>query len=251
MRTGLAPALRAEWIKATTLRSTWLCLGLFIIGVAGIGTAVVASVGDLEVRQPDYDPSTIAFYGLNFGHVALIVLAVLLTAGEYTRHTIHASLVAVPNRAAFLTAKLSVGAGLVFMASAVAVPLTLFTARAVLGPAAIPLTEPAMLRSAAAAVLYVTLFAVLCMNFAMLIRNQTAAIGLLVPFFFLLSPLLELVPGVQKVAAFLPDRAGATALRFESRPTELFGPLTAIGVVILWAAASSICAGWMLRRRDA
>jgi hypothetical protein len=135
----------------------------------------------------------------------------------------------VPKRAAFLAAKLGVGAVLVLLASAFAVPLTLLTARAVLGPTAVPVTEPAMLRSAVAAVLYVTLLTVLCMNIAMLIRNQAGAIGLLVPFFFLLSPLLELVPVVQEAAAFLPDRAGATALRLESRPTDPFGPLTAMG----------------------
>ncbi|HEY9493831.1 MAG TPA: ABC transporter permease [Intrasporangium sp.] len=251
MRTVLAPALRAEWIKATSLRSIWLCLAIFVVGVAGIGIAVVASIGDVEARQPDYDPSTVAFYGLNFGHVAVIVLAVLLTAGEYNRHTIHASLVAVPKRAAFLAAKLGVGAVLVLLASAFAVPLTLLTARAVLGPTAVPVTEPAMLRSAVAAVLYVTLLTVLCMNIAMLIRNQAGAIGLLVPFFFLLSPLLELVPVVQEAAAFLPDRAGATALRLESRPTDPFGPLTAMGVVICWAVASGIGAWAALRHRDA
>ena len=108
-----------------------------------------------------------------------------------------------------------------------------------------------MLRSAVAAVLYVTLLTVLCMNIAMLIRNQAGAIGLLVPFFFLLSPLLELVPVVQEAAAFLPDRAGATALRLESRPTDPFGPLTAMGVVICWAVASGIGVWAALRHRDA
>ena len=44
MRTVLAPALRAEWIKATSLRSIWLCLAIFVVGVAGIGIAVVASI---------------------------------------------------------------------------------------------------------------------------------------------------------------------------------------------------------------
>ncbi|MGY1716017.1 hypothetical protein ACI78R_16255 [Geodermatophilus sp. SYSU D01106] len=247
----MTAALHAEWIKAVTVRSTWLCLALFAVAVAGIGVAVVASVGAAEVASPDYDAGTIAFYGLNFGHVAVVVLAVLLSAGEYARRTVHASLVAVPRRGVFLGAKVAVCAALVLAACAVTVPVTLLSTQAFLGPDAVSLGTPGMLRSAVAAALYPTLLAVFCVGVALVIRDQAAALGLLVPFFFLLSPLLELVPGLQRAAVFLLDRAGAVAVRLRPRPIDVFGPGTGLAVLALWAAAAVLAAWWSLRRRDA
>ncbi len=244
-------ALHAEWIKATTLRSTWVCLLVFLVAVAGIGAGVVASIGDVEAGQPDYDPGTIAFYGLNFGHVAVIVLAVLLGAGEYGQRTVHVSLAAVPRRGVFLVAKVLVGAVLVLATAAVTAVTTLATTQALLGAAAVDLATPGMLRSTVAAAVYPTLLAVFCTGVAVVLRDQAAALGLLVPFFFLLSPLLELVPVVQRAAVFLPDRAGAVAVRLHARPVDVFGPVVGLVVLTLWAAAAVLGAWWVLRRRDA
>ncbi|MGY1778909.1 ABC transporter permease [Geodermatophilus sp. SYSU D01036] len=244
-------ALRAEWAKATTLRSTWLTLLVYVVAVAGIGAGVVASVGDVEAAEPDHDPAVIAFYGLNFGHVAVVVLAVLLTAGEYARQTVHTSLLAVPRRGAFLAAKLTVGAGLVLPTAAVTAVATLLVTQAVLGAPGVSLSTPGMLRATVAAALYPTLLAVVCMAAGLLLRDQALALGLLVPFLFLVSPLLELVPGLQRAAVFLPDRAGAVAVRLHARPVDVFGPLAGLGVLALWAAAAALLAWWALRRRDA
>ena len=247
---GIAAAMWSEWIKATTLRSTWVSLAAFVVAVAGIGVAVVASIGDFEAGQPDYDPGTIAFYGLNFGHVAVIVAAVLLTAGEYGHRTIHATLVAVPRRGVLLAAKLLVGAFLVLVTAAFTAVLTLVTTQAVLGSAAVSLTTPGMLRVTVAAALYPTLLAVFCMGVGMLLRDQAGVLSLLVPFFFLLSPLLELVPVLQRAAVFLPDRAGAIAVRLHSRPIDVFGPIAGLVVLALWAAGAAFGAWWVLKRRD-
>ena len=247
----MSGALRAEWIKAGTLWSTWVCLAVYVVAVAGIGVGVVASIGHLEAAQPDYDPGTIAFYGLNFGHVAVIVLAVLLTAGEYARQTVHTSLVAVPRRGTFLAAKLAVGASLVLATAAVTAVATLLVTQAVLGAPGVTFATPGMLRATVAAALYPSLLAVFCMGVALVLRDQAVALGLLVPFFFLLSPLLELVPVLQRAAVFLPDRAGAVAVRLHGRPIDVFGPLTGLLVLALWAAAAALAAWWVLRRRDA
>jgi len=242
-------ALHAEWLKAVTLRSTWLGLLGFSAAVVGISTAVVASVGEAEAAQPGYDAGLIAFYGLNFGHVAVIVVAVLLTAGEYGRQTVHASLVAVPRRGVFLAAKVVVGTGLVLATATVTALTTVAATQAVLGPAGVPPAELA--RPIVAAALYPTLLAVFCMGVAMVLRDQAGALSLLIPFFFLVSPLLELVPGLQRLAVFLPDRAGQVAVRLHPRGIDAFGPLTGLAVLTLWAAAAVLGGWWVLRRRDA
>jgi ABC-2 type transport system permease protein len=248
--TTVAAALHAEWIKAVTLRSTRLCLLAFVVSVVGISVGVVASVGAYEASRPEYDAGTISFYGLNFGHVAVIVVAVLLTAGEYGR-TVHASLVAVPRRGVFLASKVAVGAGLVLVTATVTALVTFLATQALLGPSAVSLGTPGMARSVLAAALYPTLLAVFCMGVGMMLRDQAGALGLLIPFFFLVSPLLELVPVLQRVAVFLPDRAGAIAVRLHARPIDVFGPLTGLAVLTFWAAAAVLGGWWVLRRRDA
>lgn len=247
--TGVQGALRAEWIKASTLWSTRLSLLAFLLTTSGISVGIVASVGRSEAAQPGYDAGTIAFYGLNFGHVAVIVLAVLLTAGEYGGRTAHLSLLAVPRRAVFLWAKLAVGAALVLATAAVTAVGTVVATQRLLGHAGLPLAE--LLRSTVAAALYPTLLAVFCMAVGMLLRDQAGTLSFLVPFFFLVSPLLELVRGLRRVAVFLPDRAGEVAVRLHSRPIDVFGPLTGLAVLAGWSAAAVVLAWWVLRRRDA
>jgi ABC-2 type transport system permease protein len=248
-----ASALRAEWIKATTVWSTRLSLSAFLLTVAGVSTGAVAAIGVEQARQdgPRFDPGVLAFYGLNFGHVAVIVFAVVLTGGEYTRRTIHASLAAVPRRGVFLAAKLAVGTGLVLATAAVTAVVTLVATQAFMGRYAVTLATPGMLRATVAAALYPTLLAVVCMGVGVMLRDQTAALSLLVPFFFLVSPVLELVPGLRRAAVFLPDRAGQVAVRLHARPVDVFGPVVGLVILAAWAALAVLGAWLVLRRRDA
>jgi ABC-2 type transport system permease protein len=249
----LTAAIRAEWIKATTIWSPRLALAAFVLAVAGVGTAAVAAIGVAQAHQegPQFDPSVLAFYGLNFGHVAVIVFAVLLTGGEYSRRTIHASLAAVPHRGMFLTAKLTVGTGMVLPTAAVTALLSLLATQAFMGRYAVSLATPGMLRSTFAAALYPTLLAVICMGVGVMLRDQTAALSLLVPFFFLISPVLELVPGLRRAALFLPDRAGQVAIRLHTRPVDIFGSVTGLLILAAWAALAMLGAWLVLSRRDA
>jgi len=249
----LTAAVRAEWIKVTTLWSTRLSLAAFLLTVAGVSTGVVAAIGVEQAHQdgPQFDPSVLAFYGLSFGHVAVIVFAVLLTGSEYSRRTIHASLTAVPRRGVFLAAKLAVGAGMVLVTAASTAVVTLLATQTFMGAYAVTLATPGMLRATIAAALYPTLLTVVCMGVGMMLRDQTAALSLLVPFFFLVSPVLELVPGLRRAAVFLPDRAGQVAVRLHSRPIDVFGPVVGLVILATWAAAAVLGAWLVLRRRDA
>ncbi|MCZ2824250.1 MULTISPECIES: hypothetical protein [unclassified Modestobacter] len=210
-------ALHAEWVKATTLRSTWVCLAGFAVAVTGISAAVVGAIGDLQAAEPDYDAGLLAFYGLNFGHVAVIVVAVLLTAGEYGRQTVHDALVAVPRRGVFLVSKVAVGAALVLATATVTALVSAVVTQALLGPAGVGLSELA--RPTVAAALYPTLLAVLCMGVAMVMRDQTGALGLLVPFFFLVSPLARAGAGAAAPRG-VPPRPRRPGRRPAARPPD-------------------------------
>ena len=66
-------------------------------------------------------------------------------------------------------------------------PQALAGTQALLGSAAVDLGTPGVLRATLAAAPYPTLLGVFCMGVGMLLRDQVAALGVLIPFFFLVT----------------------------------------------------------------
>ncbi|MFE6865666.1 hypothetical protein ACFVFS_03855 [Kitasatospora sp. NPDC057692] len=236
-------ALRAERIKLTTLRSLWITPLTALLLTVGFTTAVAAAVGTAD-ETLTADPGLGIHYGLNFGQAALVCFAVLLLGQEFSTRMIGASLTAVPRRGRLYGAKLALGA-----AFALAVGL-LGTAGSFAGYTAfVPDAgdHPAVVRSVTAGVLYPVLLVVLCLGLTAALRNLTAAMGLLLPGVFLLSPLLSGVPGVRRAAQFLPDRAGQYALRYTDDPQVAYGHWTGLLIMAVWAGAAAY--GGLLRLR--
>ncbi|MEU9073480.1 hypothetical protein [Kitasatospora sp. NPDC048538] len=237
-------ALTAERIKFTTLRSLWLTPLLALGLTAGVTTAVGAALGDRDHNLTD-DPGTGVHYGLNFGQAALTCFAVLLIGQEFNTRMIDASLTAVPRRGLLYGAKLTLGA---LVGLAVGAPGTAgaFAGYATTVPGA--WDGPGFARSATAGVLYPVLLVVFCLGTTALLGDLTAAMGLLVPVVFLLSPLLGGVPGVRRVAQFLPDRAGQYALRYADDPRVAYGHWTGLLIMALWAGGAAYGGLLALRR---
>ncbi|MFE2108946.1 hypothetical protein ACFXAF_24210 [Kitasatospora sp. NPDC059463] len=238
-------ALRAERIKFTTLRSLWITPLVAVLLTVGFGTAVAAAVGGRDDSFAE-DPGLGIHYGLNFGQAALVCFAVLLFGQEFGTRMIGVSLAAVPHRGRLYSAKLALGAA---VALGVGV---LGTAGSFLGYGAfVPETwdGPALVRSATAGVLYPVLLVVFCLGLTAVLRSLTAAMGLLLPGVFLLSPLLSGVPGVRSAAQFLPDRAGQYALRYADDPQVAYGHWTGLLIMALWAGAAAYAGLCGLRRQ--
>ncbi|WP_316524776.1 hypothetical protein [Kitasatospora brasiliensis] len=237
-------ALRAERIKLTTLRSLWITPLLSLVLTAGGTTAVGAALSGKEHNITD-DPGVGVFYGLNFGQAALICFAILLIGQEFDTRMIDVSLTAVPRRGRLYGAKLALGA-LVGLAVGTIGTAGAFAGYAVTVPA--DWDGPAFARSAVAGVLYQTMLVVLCLGTTALLGNLTVAMGLLVPSFFLLTPLLSGVPGVRVVVQFLPDRAGQYALRYADDPKVVYGHWTGLLIMALWTALAAYGGLRALRR---
>ncbi|MFF1907087.1 ABC transporter permease [Kitasatospora sp. NPDC058218] len=242
--TGFAHVLRSEWIKLATLRSLWLTPVLAVLLTAGLGTAAAAAFGDRDSGLSD-DPGLGIHYGLNFGQAALTCFGVLLIGQEFNTRMIGTSLTAVARRDRLYAGKLTLGA-LVALAAGL-----LGTAGSIAGNAAFSPGAwhgPALFRSATAGVLYPVLLVVFCFGLTAVLRNLTAAMGLLVPTVFLLSPLLGDVPGVRRVVQFLPDRAGQYALRYADDPQVAYGHWTGLLIMALWAGAAAYAGLRSVRR---
>src|SRR3954470_24500700 len=103
-------ALRAEWIKLWSVRSTWVALGIAVAFTVGLGLADTVSTvrGWDTMPAPDraaFDPLGSAFAGLTFAQLALGVLGVLAVSAEYSSGTIIPTLTAQPRRSTAFAAK--------------------------------------------------------------------------------------------------------------------------------------------------
>ncbi|HZE31227.1 MAG TPA: ABC transporter permease [Actinoallomurus sp.] len=145
-------ALRAEWIKIRTVRSTGWTLLLTFVLCAGLGLLVALSLANGFDRMEaaarrNFDPVLTGFYSLTLGEISLVAFGVLLISTEYTSGTIRASLVAMPRRGLFYAAKVLAGALTAAVFSLLTVFATFFTAQAALGPHGVSLGAPGALRA--------------------------------------------------------------------------------------------------------
>ncbi|MBO1415868.1 hypothetical protein [Streptomyces sp. FH025] len=241
----LSRALRSERIKVTTLRSLWLQPLFSVLLSIGVTTAVGAVLGGAEPNITE-DPGVGVFYGLYFGQVLLVAFGVLLIGQEFNTRMIDVSLTAVPRRDRLYGAKLALGA-MVGLGAGVVGTAGAFTGYAV---AAVPgdWHGPAFARAATAGVLYPALLVVFCLGTTAMLGNLTAAMGLLLPTIFLLSPALGGTPGVRLVAQFLPDRAGQYAQHYTDDPQVAYGHWTGLLIMALWTAAAAYGGLVSLRR---
>lgn len=254
--TGAAVAF--EWVKIRTLRSTVWSLALFSVMSVAValifGYVMRGSYADMsEAARANFDPVASGFSGLKLGMIALVVFGVLTVSSEYSTGTIRSSLTAVPRRGVFYAAKMLTGTGTALVVSVVVVAVSFLTAQAALGsPANVSLSDEGVPRALLGAVLYMTLICAFSMGLATVLRSSALTMGILVPLFFMISTILNSIPGVQKVAQFLPDLAGGLMLR--GKPPQGETVLTAwsgMAVLTAWAVVS-VTAGYLaVRSRDA
>ncbi|GGU95623.1 ABC transporter permease [Kitasatospora herbaricolor] len=242
-----AAVLHAEWTKLTTLRSLWITPLLGVLITVGIGYAVNDAYGATDTSLTE-DPSLGIYYGLNFGQVAAACFGILLIGQEYNSGTVRTSLTAVPARGRLFGAKLLLGGGIGLLVGLFSTAGSYLAAGASVDLA---LDSPATVRSIVAGVLYHPLLVIVCFGATAMLRNLTAAMGLLSPMVFLGTTVLAAVPGVREVAQFLPDRAGQYALRHQETAGIHYGHWTGLLIMALWAGAAAYGGLRSLRRHDA
>lgn len=112
-RAGLVGAMRSEFTKLRSVRSTyWTIAALFIVsaGIAAIaGFAIANNIHNNPANKAGMDAtqaSLIAFF--EFGQLVIAVLGALAITSEYSTGMIRTSLTAMPRRGTVYTAKLIV-----------------------------------------------------------------------------------------------------------------------------------------------
>jgi ABC-2 type transport system permease protein len=250
--------LKSEWTKIKSVRSTGTTLGLAVLFTIGLGFLIsllskneFAKMDAKELRFTD--PTFISFAGTSLGQLAMIVFGVMVVGNEYSTGMIRTSLAAVPRRGIFLFSKIGIATLLAFVVALVTSFVTFFVGQAALGSYKTSLGEPGVLRAVIGCALYMTLIAVLAMGVTTVLRSPMLSLGILMPLFFLLAPILGNVEATRKIGRFLPDQAGSKIMQVVApeNDTVPYGPWGGLGIMLIWVAVA-LLAGWLvLQRRDA
>ncbi|MFI6443035.1 ABC transporter permease subunit [Kitasatospora sp. NPDC050543] len=251
------PAIaRSEWTKIRSVRSTIWTLALTFVVTAGLGAllSLLTNNNFQEFADNDgapFDATGTAFAGIMLGELAIIVFGVLAVGNEYSTGMIRVTLAAVPQRGTLLTGKAVVLGALALAVSLVTAFVTFFLGQSLLGVHSTGLSEPHVLRAVFGAALYLTMLCLFSAGVTAMLHNQTLALGVLVPFFFLLSPILSAVPKVKTLAHYFPDYAGSRMLRVYEQSGQPYGPWTGFFICLAWTLAALVGGALVLKNRDA
>ena len=250
--------VRSEWTKIRSVASTVWTLSLAVVVTIALGMLISAlSKNEFskmsENDQLSFDPTFISFAGMSLGQLAMIVFGVLVVSNEYSTGMIRTSLAAVPQRATFLFSKIAVATGLALAVGMVTSFITFFLGQAMLGSHRAEIGDSGVLRAVIGGGLYMTLIAMFSMGVAAMLRSPMLSLGILMPFFFLVSNILGNVSATKKIGRYLPDQAGSKIMQVvtpvdDSTP---YGPWGGLGIMALWVVAALAGGYLLLKERDA
>ncbi|MFD7408062.1 ABC transporter permease [Streptomyces sp. NPDC059866] len=250
--------IRSEWTKIRSVASTVWTLSLAVVVTIALGMLISAlSKSEFENMNArdrlSFDPTFISFAGMSLGQLALIVFGVLVVSNEYSTGMIRTSLAAAPQRGTFLFSKLAVATLLALVVGMATSFVTFFLGQAMLGDLSARIGDPGVLRAVIGGGVYMTLIAMFSMGVAAMLRSPMLSLGILMPFFFLISNILGNVSATKKVGQFLPDQAGSKIMQVvvpvdDDAP---YGPWGGLAIMVLWVLAALIGGYVLLKKRDA
>ncbi|WP_018546185.1 ABC transporter permease [Streptomyces sp. LaPpAH-108] len=252
--------LASEWAKLWSLRSSWIILGLSLLFLVGFGLIASARYrsgigsGHMNPEFARQNAVGLSLFGVNFTQLALGVLGVLVTAGEYSTGLIRSTLAAVPRRLPVLWSKAAV-TGLVSLAVATtgAFVAFLFGSRIAAGtPGAMGFSHTGVVRSLLGAGLYLCLVGVIGTALGALLRSVAGGIAVLVAALMLIPGLVTLLPASWRddISPCLPSNAGESMFAVTHDAAALT-PGAGLLVLLGWTALALAGAAYRLMRRDA
>ncbi|SEG84181.1 ABC-2 family transporter protein [Actinacidiphila yanglinensis] len=250
----LARAVKAEWIKWRSLRSTWTVLGAAVIGMLAVGLIVAYNTRHLTGNQDANDLSSSAtLQGFFLGQLLIGALGVLFVSSEFSTGMIRSTFAAVPKRLPVLCAKLVVFFVVTAVAMTTITVITFVASQALIGHyrTGFSLSDPGVWRIVLGTSLYMVLVGVIGGMIGWMVRSTP---GSLVSFFallFVLPELLSLFASTGRhIAQFLPSQAGEAFAVAQPESPHL-SPGAGVLVLCAWVVAGIVAAAFSLHRRDA
>ena len=250
----------SEWTKLRSLRSTrWSMLVTVLLTVAlPLLAATVTGARWSHMSFQDRagrHPLDIALLGVRVAQLAIGVLGVLVISGEYSTGMIRATIGAVPKRLPVLWAKVAVFAAASFVLAVPSVLAAFFGSQAILDQhhiLQISFTSSGVARSVIGGALYLTVVGVLALSLGAITRNTAGGIALFAAIFFVIPPLMNILPTSwnNTISEYLPSSAGADVLSLTHGPHDL-APWPGFALFCGYTALTVAIAAVLLVRRDA
>ena len=250
-------AVKSEWIKLISLRSSWITFAAALVAIVGLG-ALISYVTNTHwsrmnpIERANFDPVARSLGGVELAQLAIGVLGVLVVTGEYATGMIRSSVMAVPKRWPVLGAKLLVFTACTFVLTIVAAFVAFLLGQQLLGSHGTTLSAPHVTRAVIGVSLYLTVVAALAVGLGFILRNTAGGIATFVGLMLVLPGVSRLLPDTWQphVLPYLPSNAGAGV--FAVHPdTGMLSTWTGFGVFCAWAAAALVAGLVVLKRRDA
>jgi len=250
----------SEWTKLRSLRSTLWSLFVAVVFTIGLPclfatvTAVRWSHMSLHERL-DRHPLEIATAGVNLSQLAIGVLGVLIITGEYSTGMIRASLGAVPKRLPVLWAKIVVFAAVTFALMLPSVILGFVGSQAILRNhhiLEISFSHSGVARTVIGGAVFLTVVGIFTMGLGAITRNTAGGIAVFAGIFFVIPPLMNILPTSwnDAISEYLPSSAGRDVFSLTHGPHDL-SPGAGIALFAGYTALVIAIAAVLLVRRDA
>lgn len=241
--------LAAEFFKIRTTRTAWVLLSAVAAITALSVTAAVAGVGPGNLDLESDEGIRAVLHVAGSGAIFVLMLGIVVTAGEYRHNTAVDTFLTTPRRTRVLVAKLiaSISTGVAFGSVATVVAVAAAGLAYQVKGLTLPLGTGMAWKILLGAVIYAALFGGLGASIGSLIRNQMAAIIFTIAVVIIAEPMIFVISPA--VGRWLPAAMGRALV---SDPGGDFLSQPAAGAMLfLYVGAIMLAAAAIERRRDA
>lgn len=261
-RAGLGGALRSEWTKLRTVRSTiWSLLAMAAIAIGLMSLIAWATMRRWDRFEPR-ERTNLAQHPLEIilarpvfvGQLVVAVLGVMVISSEYTTGMIRSTLQAQPRRITVLAAKVAVFAVLMLVVGEL-LSFAAFTVGRLLisGHIQVNLADSGVTRAVVGAGLYIAVLGLFSLAFGAILRHTAGAITAVLGLILIVSNLTGLLPDSwgHHINAWMPTNAGQLIMQAQQAPDDLLSPWQGLGVFAGWTVLLLVVAAVLFHTRDA
>lgn len=264
-RAGFGGALRSEFTKIRSVRSTYWTLAAMIVITIGISTLLsFGRVQDYASQPPGIQAqmavriasraTQFSMFGLILGQLVIAVLGALTITSEYTTGMIRTSLTVMPRRGIVFAAKATVFTIVALAAGLVTSFGSYFIGQSIFATQHLNSTigQPGVLRAVAGGGLFLAVCGLLSYGIGALLRHTAGAITASVALLFVLFVLSGFLPGswAADIDKWIPFNAGG-AIWENLSGQNMFSPWVGFGVFCGYAAIALTAGLIRFRTRDA
>jgi ABC-2 type transport system permease protein len=260
---GFGGALRSEWTKLRTVRSTpWSLFAMAAISIGLMALIAWLRVGQRWDRLDPAERTNLAHHPLQLilsrpeflSQLVVAVLGVLVISAEYSTGMIRSTLQSQPRRLTIFGAKIVVLAAVMLVVGEVIAFAAFYVGRQIIAKhIAVNLSDPGVTRAVIGLGLFLAVLGLFSLAFGAILRHTAGAITAVIGLNLIISPLTQLLPDSwgQHVNAWMPVNAGVLILQPQQGPGDLLSPWQGFAVFGGWTVLVLIIAAVMFQRRDA